>query len=74
MHAVNVKVKEAQSDIKEIHKKLDNFYENKEESKKHFDPRIDEEKKKFEALIEEQWARKRKAEDDYDASWDKYED
>lgn len=49
MHAANLKVKEVHADIKEILKKLDSLQENKEESKKQFDPRIEEEKQKFDA-------------------------
>lgn len=47
MHQANLKVKQVITEIKKIQEELDNLFENKEESKKQIDPKIEAEKKKF---------------------------
>ena len=74
MHQVNLKVKQVNVEIKKIQEDLDNLFENKEESKKSIDPKIEAEKKKFDDQIEELRQKMSKVQDDYETSWDKYDE
>ena len=47
MHQANLKVKQVNSEIKKIKEELDSLFENKEESKKQIDPKMEAERKKF---------------------------